>query len=378
MHIAFFRVRQSTFLALAIAMGLAAGAYAADRSPKITVSDKQMQALGIQTQPLQARSPAAHARFPGEIIVAPGKEHVISSPFAGVVSQLLVQQNQAVKAGAPLIRLAGQELGEQQLKLLQAASRFELARQAMQRDQQLVDEGILPGRRAQEANAAYAESQAALQQAKAALSLFGMSSASVERVVASGKPIDTITLTAPRAGVLTRVAVKPGQRVDPSAALLHLMQFDGMWLEVQVPAAHAGKWPTGTAVKIAGTALSARVVSANPMVTAESQTVILRASIDGQGVMLRPGEMVVAELPVNGKSGSGEAWEVPLASVAHDGNQAYVFMRTADGFEARPVTVLASAGQTVQVQGRLKAGEQVATSGVVALKGAWLEGKGGK
>ena len=373
------RLSHCALLALgAFAVALAPATRAAERSARIPMSEKQMQALGIETRPLQSGAPAAHARFPGEIIVAPGKEEVVSSPFSGVVLQLLVQQNQAVKAGAPLIRLAGQALGEQQLELLRAASRFELARQAMQRDQQLVDEGILPGRRAQEAKAAYAESQAALQQAKAALRLYGMSPAAIDRVVASGKPIDSVTLAAPRAGVLTRVEAKPGQRVDPSAALLHLTQLEGMWLEVRVPATQSEKWPAGTPVKISGTSLNARVVSVNRMVAAETQTVVLRASIDGEAAGLRPGEMVVAELPASGKSGSSEAWEVPLAALAHDGNQAYVFVRLADGFEARPVSVLASAGQTVQIQGRLEAGERVAASGVVAIKAAWLEGTGGK
>jgi RND family efflux transporter MFP subunit len=352
-----------------------AGASAAERSPRIAVSEKQMKALGIQTQQLQAQAPAAHARFPGQIIVAPGKEQVISSPLAGVVLQLLVQQNQPVKAGAPLIRLAGRELGEQQLQLLQAVSRFELARQAMQRDQQLVDEGILPARRALEAKSAYAEGQAALQQAKAALRLFGMPSAAIERVIASGKPMDSITLTAPRAGMLTSVAVKPGQRVDPSVALLHLAQLDSMWLEVQVPASYAGKWPPGTPVKIAGKSLNARIASAHPLVAAETQMVVLRAAIDGPGASLRPGEMVVVELPATGAPDTGEIWEVPLAAVARNSNQAYVFVRVEDGFEARPVNVQASVGQTVQVQGSLRAGEHVAVSGVVALKGAWQEGR---
>jgi hypothetical protein len=49
-----------------------------------------------------------------------------------------------------------------------------------------------------------------------------------------------------------------------------------------------------------------------------------------------------------------------------------VFVRTTAGFEARAVQVAASAGQRVRVQGLLKAGEEVAVSGVVALKGAWL------
>jgi hypothetical protein len=53
-----------------------------------------------------------------------------------------------------------------------------------------------------------------------------------------------------------------------------------------------------------------------------------------------------------------------------------VFVLTQDGFEARPVKILASAGQRVRIQGPLKAGEEIAVSSVVALKGAWLNETG--
>jgi multidrug efflux pump subunit AcrA (membrane-fusion protein) len=114
------------------------------------------------------------------------------------------------------------------------------------------------------------------------------------------------------------------------------------------------------------------------MVTAGSQTVVLRAVVerktaDMKTTPLRPGEFVTVALPIGGAK---DAWDVPLAAIAHDGRQAYVFIRTPDGFEARPVMVAASAGQRARVRGSLKAGEQIAVSGVVALKGAWLNGKG--
>ena len=67
---------------------------------------------------------------------------------------------------------------------------------------------------------------------------------------------------------------------------------------------------------------------------------------------------------------------VPLAAVVYEGKQAYVFVRNANNFEARPVTVTASAGQRVHIGGKLKAGENIAISGIVALKGAWLADKG--
>jgi cobalt-zinc-cadmium efflux system membrane fusion protein len=107
-------------------------------------------------------------------------------------------------------------------------------------------------------------------------------------------------------------------------------------------------------------------------VSSSSQTVVLRAVVEGKTSQLRPGEFVTVELPVAATQGS---WDVPLSAVAHDGNQAYLFVRTADGFEARPVQTVASAGQRVRVQGAVTAGERIAVTGVVALKGAWLNAK---
>ncbi|MFC6282035.1 efflux transporter periplasmic adaptor subunit, partial [Polaromonas aquatica] len=90
---------------------------------------------------------------------------------------------------------------------------------------------------------------------------------------------------------------------------------------------------------------------------------------------VRPGELLTVELPAAATAG---AWDLPLSAVAHDGDQGYVFVRTPDGFEARAVKVSASSGQRIRVQGPVKAGEEVAISGVVALKGAWLSEKGSK
>ena len=47
-----------------------------------------------------------------------------------------------------------------------------------------------------------------------------------------------------------------------------------------------------------------------------------------------------------------------------------------EGFVAQLVNVISSAGQSVQVTGNLRAGQQVATGSVIALKAAWL-GKSG-
>jgi RND family efflux transporter MFP subunit len=358
---------------------LASTAQAADRPAKFAVPSSQIRALGIQTAPLQSQTDSVKASFPAQVVVPPTAEQVVSSPVAGLVVQLLVQQNQTVRPGAPLVRIASPELGQLQLQLLQATARATLARQAAQREQALFDEGIIAQRRVQEAQAALKEGEAALHQAKAALRLSGMPAATIERIAASGQPQDSITLTATQAGIVTGIAARPGQRVDAATALLRVAQIDSLWLDIQIPVSEGTNWPAGTRVGVQGRDVTARILSASPTVSSSSQTVVLRAAVEGMTGQVRPGEFVTVELPiVTTQAAAQGGWDVPLSAVAHDGNQAYVFVGTSDGFEARPVKITASGGQRVRVQGPLTAGEQIAVSGVVALKGAWLEAKGSR
>jgi membrane fusion protein, heavy metal efflux system len=344
-------------------------------SVKFAVANSQIQALGIKTVKLQSQTNSVKVNFPAQVVIPTAAEQVVSSPVVGLVTQLLVQQNQAVQPGTPLVRIVSPELGQLQLQLLQATARATLARQTAQREQQLFDEGIIPRRRVQEAQAALMESKAALNQAKAALRLSGMPAAAIERVAASGKPQDSITLAATQAGIVTEIAVKAGQRIEAATDLLHVAQTDSLWLDIQLPVSESMTWAAGTKVDVLGRSITARILSASPTVSSNSQTVILRAAIEGKANQIRPGEFVTVELPIAAKQSS---WNVPLSAVVHDGGQAYVFVRTSDGFEGRPVAVVASAGQKVSVQGPLQAGEQIAVSGVVALKGAWLEAKESK
>ena len=369
-----FRVQRSVW-AVAMVCLLASAAQAADQPVKFVVPNSQLQALGIQTALLQTQTSAVKASFPAQVMLPPTAEQVVSSPVTGLVTQVLVQQNQAVRAGSPLVRIVSPELGQLQLQLLQATARATLARQAARREQALFKEGIIPQRRVQEAQAALMEGEAALSQAKSILRLSGMSTATINRVAASGKLQDSITLTAMQSGIVTEIAAQPGQRVEAATALMHVAQLNSLWLDIQLPVSQSAHWRAGTRVEVPGRGITARILSASPTVSSSSQTLVLRAVVEGKTSQLRPGEFVTVELPVAATQGS---WDVPLSAVAHDGNQAYVFVRTADGFEARPVQAVASAGQRVRVQGAVIAGERIAVTGVVALKGAWLNAKESK
>lgn len=362
-------------LALTGVCTLTWSAQAANRPAKFAVASAQLAVMGIQTMPLQSQEESVQKTYPAQVVIPSNAEQVVSSPVSGLVLQLLVQQNQMVQAGTPLIRIASPELGQLQLQLLQANVRATLARQAAQREKDLFGEGLIAQRRVQEAQATLQESAASLAHAKTALRLSGMSTEAIDRIAASGIPQDSLVLSARQAGMVTDIKAKAGQRVDSTMPLVHLAQLGTLWLEIQVPVAESNSWAPGVKVKVPGREVTAKILDSNAMVASGSQTVMVRAQVDGKAGQVRPGELLSAELPATATAGG---WDLPLSAVAHDGNQAFVFVRTPDGFEARPVKVSASSAQRVRVQGPVKAGEQVAVSGIVALKGAWQNEKEGK
>jgi cobalt-zinc-cadmium efflux system membrane fusion protein len=353
----------------ALFSGCILAAQGADTPAQIKVSDAQLQSLGIQLLPLDAGQGSVKGSYPAQVVVPAGAEQIVSAPVTGMVAQVLVQPYEGVRAGTPLLRLVSPELGQLQLQLMQAASRAELARQAAQREQRLFDEGIIPQRRQLEAQAALKEADAALAQARSALRLAGMGTAQIDRVAQTGVVQDSITLTATKAGVLTAIEAKPGQRVEAASALMHVTQTYALALEIQLPAAAGKALAPGAKVTVQGRAVTARIANTSPTVSPGTQSSVVRANVEGKADGLRPGELVAVELPA---TAGEQGFDVPIASVARDGQRAFVFVRTPAGFDARQVNVSASAGQRVRIQGSLKAGEQIAINGIVALKGAWL------
>ncbi|MBN9426760.1 MAG: efflux RND transporter periplasmic adaptor subunit [Burkholderiales bacterium] len=354
----------------ALTLSLSSAALAAD---EFAVSAAQMQALGVQLQRLDKPAAIPGMTYPARVVLPPSQEYVVSAPLAGVVDQLLVGQNESVKPGQALLRLVSPELGEQQLKLMEAASRNRLAQRTLQREKQLAAEGIVPERRAQDAETAAAEDRARQRQAEAALRLAGLDAASIRRVADGGAMQDALVIRARAGGTVTDLSIKPGQRVQQSDPLVRVADTRKLWLDIQLPVERQSQvMARGGQVGVVGRDAGAVTTSLGTTVS-DSQTVVLRADVTRGAALLRPGEFVQVQVAF---AGGGEGWPVPVAAVARQGDKAYVFVRTEKGFLATPVEVLDSAGQALRVKGALRPGQQIAITSVIGLKAAWL-GKGG-
>ena len=368
--------RVASALVLSALFAASISVHAAD---EFAVTPAQMQGLGITLQRLEKPAAIQGQAYPARVVLPPSQEQVVSAPLAGLVDRVLVGENDPVKSGQPLLRLVSPELGELQLKLLEAASKSRLSQKTAQRERMLFADGIIPERRVQEADGAAEADRARVQQAEAALRLAGVDAASVKRIAAGGALQDGLTLHAKMAGTVLALDVKAGQRVVQADALMRLADTRQLWLDIQLPADRRSQ----VAIKGGQITVVGRDAMAAPMslgsTVSDSQTVTLRAQVTKGASLLRPGEYVQAQVPFANLASAGsasESWPMPVASVVRQGDKAYVFVRTPKGFLAQQVTVLNSAGASVQVQGPLKIGQDIAITSVIALKAAWL-GKSG-
>ena len=346
------------------------GISAAPPNNEFAVSSEQMQSLGITVLKLEQPGAIRGIGYPAKVVLPPSSEHIVSAPVDGVVDRLLVNVNEPVKSGRALVRLVSPEYGELQLKLMEAASKARLAQRTLARERQLFAEGIIPERRVHEAEAAQQADAARLRQAEAALRLAGADAASLRRIGESGQVEDGITIRAKGSGLVLSIDVKPGQRVKEADALVRIADLSDLWLDVQIPTNVST--PKSGEITIMGRDAVAVPMSAGGVVS-DSQTLTLRARVIRGAEQLRPGEVVQAHVPFDA---TNTAWAIPLQAIARHDDKTYVFVRSAKGFVAMPVTVLSSSGQSVQATGPLRAGQEIAASSVIALKAAWL-GKGG-
>lgn len=101
---------------------------------------------------------------------------------------------------------------------------------------------------------------------------------------------------------------------------------------------------------------------------AATQTILVRAEVPNTGE-LRPGQTAA----VRSFLSSGEsAWEVPYSALVRRGDKASVFVAIEGGFRLEPVTLLAEDQDHVVVSGAIADKDEVAVSGITALRGILL------
>jgi cobalt-zinc-cadmium efflux system membrane fusion protein len=378
------RLQRSTLLALVLGLAmlhwtLAQGAPQTPTPPPaqpprteqtLTISPAQAASLGIVTaRPLPGRTGQLQG-LPAVVAVPNEQQRVVSAPLAGLLEQVLVASQQTVRRGQLLGRLLSSELADIQHTYLQAVTQLELARTQLDRDEQLLAEGIIAFSRLETTRARWIEVSADHAERHQTLRVAGMSEAAIASLKSGRRVGSTIDLVSPIDGVVLEQLATIGQRVEGSSGLWRIARLDPLWLEIQMPVARLTEVREGAIVEVPAADAQARVIAIGRNINPTSQTVMVRA-VTTRGVRaLRPGQSLEVAMAAPSRA---DQWSLPVTALARSGETASVYVKTARGFVRRPVRILNEGSEQAMVSGPLQGTDEIAVRGVAALKAVSAE-----
>jgi RND family efflux transporter MFP subunit len=338
---------------------------------QIRISAAQIEKAGIRFNEVQtAQSATEGLRLAGSAATPPNRMEVVSTPAAGVVQALLVNSLENVKAGQTIARIHSPDLLQWQRDYVQQFTQLEMITKKAERDESLLNDGIISAGRAQETRNHLQQARVAVQERAQMLKLTGLSDAAIARLNNPSGLTPVIDIRSTAGGSVLEWMVTPGQRVEAGAPLAKVARAGELWLELQASRAQGEQIAVGDVVKTKSCTQSGKVLAIATQLSESNQLVMVRASLPGADKCLKPGQYL--EATISNKTPPVSGWSLPSTALVRNGSNEFVFVRNAEGVQAIPVKVVSRAIDQVIVQGALTAKQSIAVQGLASLKGMWL------
>lgn len=277
----------------------------------------------------------------------------------GVVREVVVDLGSRVTAGTVLAWIESAEVGADRSRIAAAESRVAVAESARERQTSLGTAGMASQSAVQASEQELAAARAELAALRASL-----------RVVGGRGGSGRYALSAPIDGMLTRRDATPGSYVDTEHALFEIVETSRMIAELAIPEQDLARVAVGRRVELrvdgSDRAHEGVLDYVAPEIDPHTRTALGRVVLENPDGALRANLFADARIFVPAER---PAFRVPREALQIAGEAPMVFARIApDLYEVRRVTVASEGEGTVDVIGRLEAGEEIVTTGSFLLK----------
>ncbi len=336
---------------------------------EVKLSPEQARNMGVHTVHPVSSPTDKTLPYPAQIVIPTPQLWVVSAPVAGMVTSLSVARGDRVNPGQPLAVMESPSFVSQQREYLNSVAQDLLAAQQLNRNTQLLQSNAVPQRVLDASQTESRLASIAVAERRQMLRLSGLSDEALSKLTSEAAISTTLSVAARQSATVVEITVSPGQRVEQSAPLIKLAQLNPLWVEIAIPASSIKAIRPGAKVEIEGYATPGKVVLVSETADPATQTVLVRAEVPNSGE-LRPGQ--TTEARVGFISSSESAWEIPYSALIRRGEKSSVFMATQGGFRLVPVTLLEEDQDHVVVSGAITDKDEVAVSGISALRGILL------
>jgi cobalt-zinc-cadmium efflux system membrane fusion protein len=372
-----FRLLHGCALAVVVFAGAHSAEAIRDTPPPgaIRLSETQTRAAGITVDAARAAHDTDNSlstagwRLTGSVIVPPNDTGVILSALSGQVERVFVHIGQTVRAGDQLARVYSADAISMQRNYLHAKSSADVASNRLARDETLFNEGIIAEARLRETKAARDMAVATEREQRRLLLLAGYKDAEIDSL----KPDSIspwVTLRSNHKAVVLEQPAQVGQHIEAGSALFKLAAGGKWWLELEATRTQAADIRLGDLVRLDGCSNEGRVIAVGSQLHVASQTLTIRAEMPESLSCITPNQYIQARVLPSARAAG--LVSVPASALIRSGDGEFVFVQRAGNFQPTPVVVARRQGNEVLLSQGLEPGARIASSGLTALKGAWL------
>ena len=353
------------FLFLLIVTVLNSPIFAAEKM--VNLSAEHIENLGIEQGKISPVEQIPVLSAPATVLIPPNNEYVVSASQSGVISQLNAALGDEIKKGDVLAQIDSPDLLTLQSNYLKALAALKLANSAYQRDKTLAQEGVIANRRVQETQSQFDAASLDVAASKHLLEIAGGS--------ATEKLSSKLSIRSPIAGVVIERMGVVGKRIDNLTPLYRVANLQTLWLEIAVPQERIDDIKVGDLVVIDNTPFTAEISLLGQSANVDDQTVLARAVMKNMQGKMRAGQKLNVQIDQVSKQ---KAFKVPHTAIAKNDNEAYLFVRNANGFAVTPVTIIGEQNGDAIIRGVFTGDETIAIKGAAVLKANWLGLSGGE
>lgn len=172
-------------------------------------------------------------------------------------------------------------------------------------------------------------------------------------------------IRAPFDGEIGLRNVSVGDYVREGQDLVTLESINQLKVDFRIPEMHLAGVSTGQSLQVTVDALPGRhwqgkVAAISPLVDAAGRSIVMRAQVDNEDGVLRPGMFARVRL----RLADGEAVMVPETALVPRDNRQYVFIVRDGAVEQVEVSIGQRQSGRVEITNGVEAGDQVVTAGL--------------
>ena len=272
------------------------------------------------------------------------KNHIIvTSHVNGFIDQLNIENGQVVSAGSQLVKLDS-SLEQARVQEMEIQLKEDIRR--LSELEQLHDKKAVSHSELEAQKSTVSRTRAQLQAAHATLAFY--------------------ELKAPFDGVLGINDLSLGQYIRSGDELVSLTNLNDLTIDFTLPSRYISQIKEGLNLELTFDAwpnkvFNAEIITIDPVINTESRNMKIRASVDNENGLLRPG--LLASISLN--LPSEEVLSVATDSVFYRGPQAYVYVVDLAGKAIeQPVVTHSVNGETTLIKEGLVVGDNIITAGV--------------